>query len=192
MRGKGYLLSVLLLLSWPLRAENNPFNFNNWIRSISGKFTYVKMTPTMERAELQGLNLNQNADFLQSESGYYSGIRFHSPAEPGSLVWFFAYEKGSSFERWYILPASKEGEGFRDFHPLPDLSLLPSRYLPWTSNYKGIVQQLPQSFFQPDTDYLIWFKFKAPTPTTIYTALKVVPLAEDLSEKTMLDLLRFR
>ena len=169
-------------------------DFFEWIRSASSSFAEVQLTPPLKAAEVITIDCN-HLNPLEFNEGYYSGFRFKSPSEPGSLVWLFTYDPDRSLlESWNIIPRAKEQGlgGFKTFFKIVEPSRLPGDEKPWPSNYRGIAQQLPQSLLQPSTEYVMWFRFKSTKPTSIYATLKVIPLSGDLDEKTVLDLIRLK
>ena len=135
------------------------------------------------------LTLNRNGAGID-------GFRFaNTNSRALNLVWCFAWPERSSFQSWFIIPASGTmgGKGFETFEPLKQAGTL-FKLAPWGNKpseeaggaeFQAALQTLPGGLVQPGKEYIIWFSFRDTRPVDIWVTFRLVP--ETMRIKSLSD-----
>ena len=101
------------------------------------------------------LNLGEDSS-VKGEGFHFDGFRFTTPANiTGDFVWYF--NAPTDWGQWYIMPS--EGKPERAFRTWVDGDKVYQKFdeLGETGRTR-ILQTLGQSYFQPNREYIMWFR----------------------------------
>jgi hypothetical protein len=135
------------------------------------EFPLVAADTNTDTATITTVVLNQKPEVFDSGHAF-DAIRIRTPKQPGlDLVW--AFSTAASWRHWYIIPAS--GEPKRGFKNWFDGD---RAYIGFDGDLKKPItlQSLDAAYFEPDSEYLIWFcqTKHTPEPATLKITFRFV------------------
>jgi hypothetical protein len=137
------------------------------LQAAAGRFARIPTTP-VDIGRWLSLPLNQTA--VEAAGARLDCVRFTVPPQGGDLVWCFALPRASS--SWYIVPVVGTGGGFTRFFRGRDYA-----DAPYGSDHRQTtyLQSLDAANLTPGADYLLWFEFVRPEPSTLHLRLGFAP-----------------
>lgn len=154
------------------RISRQEIDFAAGLQSVAKDF------PEMKVVDVPGKH-HWNRVTLNTAALTYDCVRFRTPRDgPRDMRWAYSYAEtlGPS---WYIFRSDgKPMRGFRNYMLYKGIEVGEVRNPGDGGDHTVILQTLDAASLEPDTEYLIWFRFRHDLPVRTTVAITFVPPAQ--------------